>query len=58
MDADEGRRVVITGVELPIGDLTLLLIKLTIAAVPAVFVGAIVWFFASAVFIGFFGAFS
>ena len=54
---EEKNRVIITGIEIPFVDLVILLVKLALAAIPAIMILSVVFGVLSALFGGFFDLF-
>lgn len=50
------QRVVITGVQIPFGEMVLLIIKLVLASIPAYFILFVLFFLLATIFGGIFGA--
>lgn len=57
-EKEKSQHVVVTGMDIPIGDLVVILCKLVIASVPAVIICGIIWILLSVfIFGGLFGGF-
>jgi len=57
MENNEEKEVIIKGIDIPFMDLVILLVKLTFAAIPAMFVIYFVFAFMTMIFGGFFHVF-